>query len=45
DASALDAEQEALLRLALGVWKDDRVNDRRVPPFSSVKDASGAWHV
>ena len=33
DAGALDAEQKALLRLALGVGQDQRVDDGRVAPF------------
>ena len=45
DAGALDAEQEALLRLALRMGQDERVDDGRVPPFGSTKNAGGAWHV
>ena len=45
DAGALDPEQKALLRLALGVGEDQRIGDRRVPPFGSMENAVGAWHV
>ena len=45
DAGAFDAEQEALLRLALRVGQDQRVDDGRVRPFGSMKNAGGAWHV
>ena len=44
DAGALDAEQEALLRLALRVRQDQRVGDRRVLALGCGDDAGGAGH-
>ena len=45
DAGALDAEQKALLRLALRMRQDERVDDGRSAPFGSMKNAGGARHV
>jgi hypothetical protein len=44
DAGALDPEQEALLRLALRVGEDERIDRRRVRPFGSMKNAARPWH-
>jgi hypothetical protein len=44
DASAFHAEQEALLRLALRVGQDQRVDRGGVPPFGGAKNADGAGH-
>jgi hypothetical protein len=44
DAGALHAEQEALLRLALRMGQDQRVERGGVPPFGGVKNAGGAGH-
>ena len=45
DAGAFDAEQKALLRLALRVGQDQRIDDGVGPPFGGVENAGGAWHV
>jgi hypothetical protein len=45
DARAFDAEQEALLRPALGMRKNERVDDGDILPFGNTKNASGAGHI
>jgi len=44
DAGALGAEQEALLRLALGERQDQRIDDRLVLAVGGRKNAGGARH-
>jgi hypothetical protein len=44
DASALDAEHEALLRLPLCMRKDQRIDNVSVLPLGSRLNADGAWH-
>ena len=45
DTSAFDAEQEALLRPALGMRKNERVDHGDILPFGNTKNASGAGHI
>ena len=44
DAGAFDAEQEALLRRALGIGQDQGVDDGLIPPLCRSKNACGARH-